>query len=245
MKRAIRRLLGRHIQEQILEYNREILAHTKELEWAHIYHDSIRDKQWMQHLSLNIGRWAGSYPFFYVLSRILNDHKPKTILEFGLGESSKMISTYLNNYLNETKHTIIEQDSKWAKAFSGRFTLSERSLVEILPLDEKTVNGFKVNVYRDIEKKITQKYDLYVVDGPLGSTNYSRYDIVSVVKDLDATDEFVILFDDYDRPGEKETFRALTAMLKEKGVNFSVGLYVGIKSVAVIGTDKYKYIGTF
>ena len=74
---------------------KKILSQTRELEWAHIFHDSIRGKECLQNLPLNIGRWAGNYSLFYLLNRILMDYKPKSILEFGLGESSKFISTYL------------------------------------------------------------------------------------------------------------------------------------------------------
>ena len=81
---------------------------SKELEWAHIYHDSIRGKKHIENLSLNIGRWAGNYSFFYVLNRILNDYKPEKILDLGLGESSKLISTYLEHYLPNSTHTIVE-----------------------------------------------------------------------------------------------------------------------------------------
>jgi hypothetical protein len=65
------------------EFNRQRISHLKEIEWAHIYHDSIRGIEWIQGLSLNIGRWAGNYSFFYVLNRILMDYKPKNILELG------------------------------------------------------------------------------------------------------------------------------------------------------------------
>ncbi|GAL81813.1 hypothetical protein JCM19274_372 [Algibacter lectus] len=46
---------GRHQQNNL---------HLKELEWANIYHDSIRGKNALQNLPLNIGRWAGNYTFF-------------------------------------------------------------------------------------------------------------------------------------------------------------------------------------
>jgi len=71
--------------------NNKIYLQTKELEWANIFHDSIRGKKHIDDLGLNIGRWAGSYPFFYVLNRILSDYCPSSILEFGLAESSKGI----------------------------------------------------------------------------------------------------------------------------------------------------------
>jgi hypothetical protein len=38
--------------------------HTKEIEWAHIYHDSIRGKKAIEELELNIVKWAGNYCFF-------------------------------------------------------------------------------------------------------------------------------------------------------------------------------------
>ncbi|WP_298541255.1 hypothetical protein [uncultured Aquimarina sp.] len=235
IKGIIKKILGRDLQQVIINQ-------TKELEWAHIYHDSIRDKGWINSLSLNIGRWAGNYPFFYILNRILNDYKPKEILELGLGESSKFISTYLDNYLMESTHTIIEQDNNWKNNFNDRFTLSTRSSVHILPLQKKNINGFKFNGYEKIEEFITKKYDLYLVDGPLGSSYYSRYDIVNIVKKMNKNDEFILILDDVNRDGEKQTFNELKKLFKEKEIDIHIGQYGGMKSVAVIGTKKYRFV---
>ncbi len=137
IKKKIKKFLG-------IDYRNQILRYNMELRWAHVYHDSIRDKEYMSKLPLNIGRWAGSYAFFYVLNRILSDYKPKEILELGLGESSKVISTYLDNYLIESSHTIIEQDDSWKDSFNERFKLSTRSNIHILPLQKKNVKGFEI-----------------------------------------------------------------------------------------------------
>ena len=235
IKKFIERLLGRNLQKLIINQN-------KELEWAYIYHDSIRDKEWLTQLPLNIGRWAGNYSFFFILSRILSYYKPKEILEFGLGESSKMISAFLENSLLESTHTIIEQDNNWRFSFEEQFTLSKRSSIKILPLKEKYINGYKTNGYKEIEEFITKKYDLYIIDGPFGSPNYSRYDIVNIVKDFNSQDEFIIIIDDYNRPGEKQTFNVLKELLQQKGIEISLGYYVGVKSVAVIGSKKYRFV---
>lgn len=214
----------------------------KELDWANIYHDSIRGKVALENLPLNIGRWAGSYSFFYVLNRILNDFQPKSIIEFGLGESSKFISTYLDNYLHETDHFIIEQDTNWKKSFNERFQLSNRSSIEILPLVQKNINGHQVNSYENIQEKIKHKFDLYVVDGPFGSNNLSRFDIVLISELLTDQDDFIIIFDDFDRTGEKQTAEELIKLFKKKNINIHLGIYSGSKSVLVLATDKYKYI---
>ena len=59
--------------KELRDTNREILLHSKEIEWAHVYHDSIRGVKWIENQPLNIGRWAGNYTFFYLLNRVLHD----------------------------------------------------------------------------------------------------------------------------------------------------------------------------
>lgn len=235
MKELIKKLLGRDLQLLQLNY-------LKELEWAQIYHDSIRDKKWLSDLSLNIGRWAGNYPFFYALNRILNDYKPKNILELGLGESSKFISTYIDNYLTESVHTIIEQSEDWKNSFKERFSLSNKSFITILPLIKNNIKGHETNGYDKIEEFVTKKYDLYIVDGPFGSPNYSRYDIVNITQNLTKNDEFIIIFDDFDRKGEKQTFEELVKVMKDRNIPICVSKLGGIKDLAIIATNKYKFI---
>ena len=213
----------------------------KELEWAHIYHDSIRGKKPLEELSLNIGRWAGNYAFFYILNRILSDYKPKSILELGLGESTKFISTYLDNYLQESKHTVVEHDKDWKSIFLKQFELFNGSEILIFDKVKKMIHGCEYFGYDNIESKIQKTYDLYIVDGPFGSEQFSRYDIVSLVNKLTNQDEFIIIIDDYDRKGEKETSDYLVELLRKKKVEIFTKVYVGNKSVSVIATKQYKY----
>jgi len=214
---------------------------TKEVEWAAIYHDSIRGKKWLEELPLNIGRWAGNYSFFYVLNRILNDYQPKKILELGLGESSKVISAYLDNYLIESTHLIIEQDEKWATAFNQKFTLSKNSTIKVLPLEQQEVNSFKVNGYTNFAEEISETFDFYLVDGPFGSEHFSRYDIISLVKKFTPIQQFIILFDDTNRKGEFETCKEIKSILEQNKINFYEGYYEGVKGSTIIATERYKY----
>lgn len=221
-----------------------IIAQNEELLWASVYHDSIRGKKGIEDLPLNIGRWAGNYSFFYVLNRILSDYQPKGILEFGLGESSKFISTYLDNYLLDSEHVIIEQDANWAAIFKNKFTFSTRSIIKVLPLIKKKYKNFEYNGYQDVEKDIDSKFDLYIIDGPFGSPNYSRFDIYSLAEKLTAQDEFIIIMDDYDRIGEQETTKELLSLFAKNNITLYQAVYNGVKSVKVIGTEKYKYIAS-
>lgn len=224
----------------------EIAKHqANEIEWANIYHDSIRGKKWLEELPLNIGRWAGNYSFFYVLHRILNDYQPKNILEIGLGESTKMISTYLDNFLTQSKHTVVEHNPDWVNSFTNKFKISDRSKIEVIDLELKIVNGFEVTGYKDFDIKITDDFDLYIVDGPFGADRFSRYDIISLVKKFELNKEFIILFDDTNRKGELETCDDICSILKKKKINYHTFHYFGNKASTIIASDKYKFSTSF
>lgn len=220
-------------EEQLLQF--------KELEWAHIYHDSIRGKKWLEELPLNIGRWAGNYSFFYVLNRILSDYKPQSILDLGLGESSKFISVYLDNYLLNTNHTIVEQNKDWITSFKEKVILSDRSSIIYCPMKQKEIKGYICNVYEDFANRVTDKFDLYIVDGPFGSDRYSRYDLITIVERLNVDDEFIILFDDTNRLGEKDTLRDVLQILDNKKIEFFISNYEGNKTNTIIASQKYKF----
>ena len=224
--------------------NRNFLQ-NKELEWAHVYHDSIRGKDWLERLPLNVGRWAGSYAFFYILNRILAEHRPNSILEMGLGESSKFVSKFLEHTLHDSKHVVIEQSTEWRDAFQDRFQLSDRSEVTICELTQKEVKGHSSNCYAGIEAFADRKFDLYLIDGPFGSPRYSRYDMVRLAESFQSGDEFIMVVDDYQRPGEFESAQDLLAILEQKQIKTHQGVYEGKATVFVIATEKYKHATTF
>ena len=218
-----------------------------ELEWAHVFHDSIRGKKWLESLPLNIGRWAGNYSYFYVLCRLLNDYQPAKIIEFGVGESSKVVSAFLENQLPESQHVIVEEDEQWAAAFSDRFTLGNRSQIKLLPIEQKqTPDGVPYKGYEGIESLVAStKYDLYLVDGPKGSLQCSRYDIVTAMEAIETGDELIVLIDDHHRPGEQETAERVQQILRDKGLTIFCGQYIGNSSQIIIATSKYRFATTF
>lgn len=222
-------------------FQAESLALSRENEWAHIYHDSIRGKEFIQNLGLNVGRWAGNYSFFYILNRILSDFRPKGILDLGLGESSKFISTYLSNYLLESTHTVVEQDKNWIDAFSERFELCERSKIVYCPVVENQLNGYPIFSYENFEEKVTEKYDLFIVDGPHGSDRFSRFDIVSLVRKFEKGKEFILIMDDTHRVGELDTIIEICSILSKNEIEYHRGDYSGIKQNTVLATGKYKF----
>lgn len=219
-------------------------AYLKELNWANIYHDSIRGNENLQKLSLNIGRWAGSYAFFYVLNRILEDYRPNNIIELGLGESTKFISAFLSKYNKDANHIVIEHDEEWISHFKRNFVLNSKSEIIHLKLITRTINQYESLGYDFTEELLGRKNNLYIIDGPYGSKHFSRYDICFFLENISNEDDFIILFDDFHRQGEKDTVKNIEIILKEKKVIYHINVYKGIKDVCVIVSDKYKYIST-
>lgn len=226
------------------EQKRQNQAYLKELNWANIYHDSIRGKKEIENLSLNIGRWAGNYAFFYVLNNILNQLKPKNVVEFGLGESTKFVSTFLENYLSDTKHIVVEHDQDWIKNFNKNFRLNHNSQILHAPLKKRSVLGHETVSYDLGDSLNAQKFDLYVVDGPFGNSKFSRFDIVDLFQNISQEDNFVIIYDDYHRNGEKETIVQLLEVLKKNNVAYKMNVYKGIKDVCLIVSDSNRFLAT-
>jgi hypothetical protein len=230
------------IINELRNNQKKIISLNEELIWANVFHDSIRGKVYLENLSLNIGRWAGNYTFFYILNRVLNDYQPKNILEFGLGESTKFISTYIENELLDSTHLIIEQEYSWKEQFENRFKLSSNSKIEVCPIEKKEVHNYDVNFYKDIESKINEPFDLYVIDGPLGSERFSRYDVVNIIKKTFLNEDFIILIDDFNRIGEKDTVTVLKKYFFDQSIKIYSTVFSGEKQVCVIATEKYKYL---
>lgn len=217
---------------------------ARELEWAFMFHDAIRDLKWLGDTAIYPGRWAVNYSMLYLIVRILKEYRPERIIEFGLGESSKIISGFIENDLYNTTHIIVEESESWSANFTSRFHLSPNSKITNLPLERKKIKGFNVNCYSGLKDKVTEKYDLYVIDGPVSLRHYSRYDICYLAEKLSSSDQFMIVMDDYNRKGEKDTVKELLRIFKRNNISIYTGEYIGGKSQCLIATGKYYYATT-
>ena len=101
---------------------------TKELLWADIFGDISSDSVWLKNKAFSAGRWAVGYQYLYVVYRILNEVKPRRILELGLGQSTRLLGQYAA-YNPEVQHTVVEHDPNWIQFFQQDFGLSKNSQI--------------------------------------------------------------------------------------------------------------------
>lgn len=218
----------------------------QELIYAQVFHDTIRGSVWLPaDTPFSPGRWAMGYPALYTLYRVLDETRPRSILELGLGQSTRMIARYVD-WVKECRHTVVDHNVEWIDFFKKTYPLPKTSVIVNLPLKEETVslNGqaCAVTVYDGFVEKFKDiQFDFICIDGPYGSDDISRVDIVKILPQC-LRESFVIALDDYHRQGEKNTFNVICGILRENGIKFASGGYFGMKGIGVITSENLKYM---
>jgi hypothetical protein len=205
-----------------------------------LFQGIIEDSEWLKYKSFAPGGWAMDNAALYTLFCILDNVKPKKILEFGLGQSSKMIHQYAAFSDNVTALTI-EHDKNWIDFFCNKIPNDVNITVKQIDTETILFNGYTTLSYKDAAL-YWEGHDLIVVDGPFGSEHYSRPQIIDIVK-KGLPKQFCIFMDDTERDGEKETMEILCGSLQSMNIKFLVKNYIGEKSHhAIICSDDLKFL---
>ena len=209
---------------------------ASEAVWGISFHDAAEQSAWLKDRRVIAGRWAIGYPALYALYRILDEAKPKKILELGLGMSTRIIGQYAAAFA-DVEHTVVEHDPEWIAFVTRGFSLSGRSRVvqlsrEFVPFREaeavRSFAGFA-------EAFKGRRFDFIFIDAPLGGDmkQYSRIDVLKLMPGC-LDDEFIIMLDDTSRSGEIHTFDAMISCLDDADIAHKVGHYQGDKKTSVI-----------
>ena len=146
----------------------------------------------------------------YLLSRLFDEHEIRSVIEFGSGESTVFIDRAKHP---AARHVCYEHDPVWHARVAARLTGCDYRL---RPLAPTMVAGRSVRWYQDVEP---QEFDLMLVDGPVGTERFSRFGCIELIRSVAARD-FLIIFDDYQRPGERDTVAHAVSLLRDAGVEF-------------------------
>jgi hypothetical protein len=167
--------------------------------------------------------------------------KPLNILEFGLGQSSKMIHQYAEFYKNVHAVTC-EHDQTWMNFFMNHMEGDYKINKKLLELQEIEYNNQKTLSYKDIENEFKdQRFDLIVVDAPYGADRYSRSQIITLLP-LCLQNTFCILFDDSNRFGESESVKEILSILKLNNIPICHTNYFGMKEHTLICSENLKFL---
>lgn len=120
---------------QLKEYSEEILKAQK-------FNSTTIGSEWFKYKSISPGGSAVDYAFFYTLYRTLCSKKPQKILEFGLGQSSKMVHQYADYY--HANAITVEHDPQWVEFFKKEKEGDYDINVKILELEEIQYGGGQI-----------------------------------------------------------------------------------------------------
>ncbi|MBO7144839.1 MAG: hypothetical protein J6W13_08425 [Salinivirgaceae bacterium] len=240
----IRRIQGiNSIQCELDELRKQIESYQREILNAHRFSDTIKDSEWLKNKSFSAGGAALDYGALYTMYRILDSVHPINILEFGLGQSSKMIYQYTNHYDNSRAITY-EHDEEWISFFKSIVKDLYPINIYKTELQETEYNGRKTLSYKNNCKELLKnKFDFVFVDGPFGSDNYSRSQILYLIPDC-LEESFCIMIDDVQRTGEQETVSEIEKILYENKIEYYKRVYCSMKNHVVICSKDLRFLTT-
>lgn len=235
------------LAEAIEQTRRQVIdgsRHADEAVWAQIFNNTITNSTWLHDKTFSPGRWAVGYPALYAIYRILNEVRPKRILELGLGQSTRMMGQYAAEHRG-VEHIIVESGQEWVKFFLKEFDLSAQSSIIELELELATYKeATEVRMFKGFKEALTgQKFDFIFIDAPLGSDmkHYARIDVLNLLPEL-LNETFAIMVDDCDRVGELHMIRELEAILRASSIRYKKGRYVGSKACCLLASTNWEYL---
>lgn len=191
----------------------------------------------------------------YVVSRLLNEVRPGKILETGLGQSTRLIGSYVKWREKQTQieHIVVEHDPSWIDVFCGDFEtggstrICQRDLVQMQIRNPVSQQACATWMYQDFEPLLRgKKFDFISLDGPYGTNEpggFSRVDILALLPQC-LEPRFCLVMDDYERHGEQNTVNCIRAALRESGIAFAETVYRGEQDLYLIASADLKYLCT-
>lgn len=235
--------------KRIYDFFKRFRNNNLELLWARKWDDTKKNIEWIEGLpGISPVGYAVGYNYLYLMTRILDEMQPQSVLDIGLGISSTLFSQYFNYYrFKNGKHIIIEHDKQWIRFYSLKHNLSNFSKVVLLDCVKRNFDSCEYNVYKDFGVLLKdKKFSVISIDGPnAGDKPYkhSRRDVLEILPDA-LEESFVIVMDDYNRKGEKATIAEIEEVLKKNNIVYFKGIYPGVTDCCVLTSADNKFFCT-
>lgn len=219
---------------------------NSELLYSQVFHDSIIGSVWLKEKNFTLIRGAANYSFAYLLFTILNNIEVSSILEFGLGQTSKITSQYVINKNQNALLSIVDHDEEWIKTFKQQISKNENVRIFHKNLEKFIYNNTENDKYENLSDIIdSEKFDLILVDGPNGfDREYPRTNVVDLIPQNLAQD-FIIVCDDLQRKGEQNTAELIFEKLEKSSIDYEKSYRYGTKTQLIITSKSYSFVHWF
>jgi hypothetical protein len=181
---------------------------------------------WMD-IKLHTKGYAANWSFLYLLLKFITEKQPDNLLELGSGQTSKLIYNYILENNNKTA-LVLEDYKNWYDEFKPNFN-SPRFEYLYKPLNKQLIGEKEIFWYSFDFNDIEKFFNLIVIDGPAGSYNYSRLGISKYLTSIISSEDFLIIMDDSERRGERQTLEILKKKLTKANISFHIKHIYGRK----------------
>lgn len=210
------------------------------------FNRAIEGSDWIKRKDFAPGNFAVENQYMYSIFKILDTGKFGSVLDIGMGQTSKLVSQYAN-YHPECMQVIIEESQEWATLFSNSLVMSENIEILIMKYVFVEKNKQPVRVFEGFSEKLKgKKFDFISIDAPLGGDmkEYSRIDILSILPECLNT-SFVIMIDDVNRQGENNTVKDILKILENNNIKYCWNIRMGLDAdFAIITSEDNRFLCT-
>lgn len=192
-----------------------------------------------EHLPDKYFPWTQNAIKPYSLLAVVNDivvNQRKTVVEFGMGISTIVLSSIIKENDLDTKLISFEHDTQWIEIVKSYSPHIESASFH-LPVQDKAPYCYDIDMAKEILSGET--IDSALVDGPPAynwKRRRSRRGVIEIIKPFLNKERFCVFLDDVNRPSEYKSIRQWgnTLNAKTKIINNCIG--------CVIQGDHYSFI---
>ena len=219
---------------------------VRECIYSNVLSNCTKNTEWLKQSNFTLTGGAANYSFIFILFKILDTLRINNILEFGLGQSSKVTTQYAKYKNPDSTLSIVEHNQEWIDYFKKELILSEKTQIYQKNLINFDLNGVESEKYEPLDNIIgNKKFDLIIIDGPIGQDKtYPRTNILDIIPEHLA-ESFVIILDDAERTGEKNTANLILKKLDDNNINYCKSYKVGAKTQLLITSKDYEFINWY
>jgi predicted O-methyltransferase YrrM len=182
---------------------------------------------------------AANHSFLYLIARSLRELPFSNVLEFGAGQTTLLLNEFRKKTSRQITVTTIESAASWAENIKA---LVDHAVV-LSPLAKiKTSEGKSVQWYSDLSSiRSDQRFDFILIDGPYAASfknRWNRLGAETIIPHI-LSDNFVLIIDDSDRPGERLLAKAIELRLRNAGIEYFSSVTKSGKWQTVIASKRY------
>jgi predicted O-methyltransferase YrrM len=219
----------------IQRVNRRLNAGYLETLYQSNYLELARTTPWLKDVPLaSPNGGTASFSLLYTLLSVLRAGRTDRMLEFGVGQSSRVLRQYAAEHGKELVH--IDDNEEWLRIATEE---GPGVSAEFRPPRPMRVGGHDIEWYSGEPPE--GRFDLVLVDGPVAEAEgktYNRLGVAEWIPDVLA-DEFVLVVDDASRPGEQALVGLVEQRLRAAGRQAGQRHIIGANSQMLFATPAF------